>query len=319
MSVAMTTYNGERFLREQLESFAEQARLPDELVVCDDGSTDRTLEILEQFEQRAPFDVRIYQNDERLGHSKNFGRAIELCKGEIILLSDQDDVWFPKKLTRVKAEFLSENRPLVVINNCELADGELNPVGFTVVDQRQSAGLSIDSFASGCCLAMHASMKPLVIPVPADYCAYDKWIHRIAAALDRRRFVPEILQWYRRHGENTSEAFFNTTNPVRKVDYFWHAVCENSQISCRKRIKLMSIIAERLVSRGHLVEESLGETLAIEAALGRVGRVRSAAERRLKLLSHPRLIRLPGAFDLWRSGTYRYFSGWKSLAKDLVM
>ena len=97
ISIAMTTYNGEKYLQEQLDSFLGQNRLPDELVVCDDGSQDRTMAILESFSSRAPFPVRIYRNSAKLGYSKNFEKAGSLCTGDIIAFSDEDDVWDAQK------------------------------------------------------------------------------------------------------------------------------------------------------------------------------------------------------------------------------
>src|SRR5947208_14214106 len=98
ISVAMCTYNGERFLKEQLESLAAQTRQPDELVVCDDRSTDSTPHIVEAFARAAPFPVRLEVNDRCLGSTKNFEHAILRCTGALIALSDQDDVWHPEKL-----------------------------------------------------------------------------------------------------------------------------------------------------------------------------------------------------------------------------
>ena len=92
ISVAMATWNGERFVGEQLESIARQSRLPDEVVLSDDASADRTLEIARAFARKAPFDVVVLGNDERVGHGENFFRAMRACKGDVIALSDQDDV-----------------------------------------------------------------------------------------------------------------------------------------------------------------------------------------------------------------------------------
>ena len=96
-SIALATYNGERYLQEQLNSFLHQTRLPDEIIACDDCSTDRTMDILESFAISALFAVYIYRNAINLGYTKNFERAISLCSGDVIFLSDQDDVWFPKR------------------------------------------------------------------------------------------------------------------------------------------------------------------------------------------------------------------------------
>src|SRR5664280_13480 len=112
ISIAMATYNGERFIREQLDSLARQTYLPCELIVSDDGSTDRTLEIVEDFAKSAPFSVRAYRNEQNLGYADNFLKAASLCDGEWIAFCDQDDVWFDNKLARVRQCFDVENAVL---------------------------------------------------------------------------------------------------------------------------------------------------------------------------------------------------------------
>ena len=89
----MATFNGDTYLSPQLQSLARQTLLPHELVVCDDGSTDRTLEIVRAFAADAPFPVRVHRNDEHLGFADNFLKAAVLCGGELIAFCDQDDVW----------------------------------------------------------------------------------------------------------------------------------------------------------------------------------------------------------------------------------
>src|ERR1700719_1618101 len=98
ISVAMATYNGQRFIREQLDSLAAQQHLPSELVIADDASSDKTVAIAEQFAKTAPFTVHIYRHDKRLGYRANFMRAAGLCASELIAFCDQDDIWSPRKL-----------------------------------------------------------------------------------------------------------------------------------------------------------------------------------------------------------------------------
>ena len=107
ISVALCTYNGERFLSRQLTSMRQQTRLPDELVVCDDCSTDNTAEILQDFAASAGFPVKISRNERNLGFVANFERAILFCQGDLIALSDQDDIWDPMRLQRSEEEFLA--------------------------------------------------------------------------------------------------------------------------------------------------------------------------------------------------------------------
>ena len=107
ISVAMCTFNGASFVRDQLDSMLRQTRTPDELVICDDRSEDDTVAILEAWRQAAPFPVTIEVNPERLGSTGNFAKAIAMCGGDVIALSDQDDVWLDHKLAEAESAFSS--------------------------------------------------------------------------------------------------------------------------------------------------------------------------------------------------------------------
>src|SRR6266481_8759069 len=124
ISVAMCTYNGGRFLAEQLESIAVQTRLPDELVVCDDRSTDESVEIVRNFARHAPFPVQLEINEENLGSTKNFEKAISLCQGEIVALADQDDVWYRHKLDWIEKAFARSSAPVAAFSDADLIDND---------------------------------------------------------------------------------------------------------------------------------------------------------------------------------------------------
>jgi glycosyltransferase involved in cell wall biosynthesis len=109
ISIALCTYNGETFLGNQLESICNQTTMPNEIVVCDDGSTDGTLQVLEQFKEKFPHVFKIFKNDKNLGYTKNFEKAISLCSGDLIFLSDQDDIWKDNKIEILKS--IAENNP----------------------------------------------------------------------------------------------------------------------------------------------------------------------------------------------------------------
>lgn len=112
ISIAMATYNGGQFIQEQLDSLALQTVLPYELVVTDDGSTDKTLQVVQAFAECSPFPVRIYINEQRLGYADNFLKAASLCKGDYIAFCDQDDVWLSCKLAKI-VPFLAGNISMV--------------------------------------------------------------------------------------------------------------------------------------------------------------------------------------------------------------
>jgi glycosyltransferase involved in cell wall biosynthesis len=214
ISVAMCTYDGERFLREQLASIAAQERAPDELVVCDDRSKDSTCEIVREFAATAPFSVRLHVNERNLGSTKNFERAITLCGGDVIALSDQDDVWVESKLRRVEERFEAEPGAGLVFTDAEVVDEHLRPlgyrlwesVGFDAAHQRLvRGGRALDVLlpgwtVTGATLAFRSAYKNLVLEIPDDLALiHDGWIALMIASVAEVSFVEEPLVKYRQH------------------------------------------------------------------------------------------------------------------------
>ena len=113
----MATYNGEKYLKEQLDSFVQQTRQPDELVVTDDCSTDGTLGLLKAFAKTAPFDMAVHQNQRNYGYCGNFNQASMRTGGDLVFLSDQDDVWFPEKVERMARAAEDNPAALVLMND----------------------------------------------------------------------------------------------------------------------------------------------------------------------------------------------------------
>ena len=129
VSVALCTYNGAQHIREQLESILDQTMKVDEIVVCDDGSTDNTLQIAEDIEKETSANIRIYRNENNLGVCANFQKAIELCKGEIIFLSDQDDLWLPDKVKEIVNYFDKNKDKHIVFSDGLLVNDDGNIIG----------------------------------------------------------------------------------------------------------------------------------------------------------------------------------------------
>jgi glycosyltransferase involved in cell wall biosynthesis len=221
ISIAMALYNGERFVGEQLESYAHQTQLPDELVVSDDASTDRSVELVREFARRAPFPVRLLLNAENLGCTKNFERAIKACTGDLIFISDWDDVWRSEKLRTIERAFRNSPNVGVVISDWQTVDENLRPA--REVDEsiflrrlRRNPWCSIGSLAdglafnhwlppAGCCSAFRAKFKPLILPFPegsefrrGDYDYFLLWTILCSGAAGVA-LLPERLVLYRRH------------------------------------------------------------------------------------------------------------------------
>ena len=199
LSVAMCTYNGSRFLQEQLDSIASQTRLPGEMVVCDDGSTDDTLQILDGFQKTAPFLVRIHQNEVKLGSTRNFEKAISLCKGDVIVLSDQDDVCLPHKIEKLEHIFKSNPDIGYVFSDALIVDEQLHSLGYTMwegihfsIKQRnifkqghQVKVLLKHNMVTGSTMAIKSEIKNLILPISEEW-IHDAWIALLANAAGAR-------------------------------------------------------------------------------------------------------------------------------------
>lgn len=215
-SVALATCEGARFVDAQLESLAGQTRRPDELVVTDDASTDDTVARVEAFAERAPFPVRIERNPERLGTTANFERAVSLCRGDFVLLADQDDVWLPGKIEALAG--VLEDRPDVGLVFCNglVVDAEDRPLGYDLWralffgprDRRRVCGGEATAVfarrvvAAGTTLAFRARFAPLLHPFPSLPSTHDAWIAFVIAAVAPCALVEAALVRYRLHGAN---------------------------------------------------------------------------------------------------------------------
>lgn len=211
-SIALCTYNGEAFLREQLDSFSTQTRLPDELVVCDDGSTDGTMDLLADYATAAPFGVSVYRNPAKLGSTHNFARAVSLCQGDIIFLADQDDIWRPDKIHAVTAAFVRHPTSGLVFSNAALVDSSRKPLGRQLwrsvgIELSRIGGTElIDLFPllcheymiTGATLAFRKQYLPAILPI-ADGWMHDGWIAFIVSAFTHAVAIDQELIEYRQH------------------------------------------------------------------------------------------------------------------------
>jgi glycosyltransferase involved in cell wall biosynthesis len=232
VSVALCTCNGSRFLAEQLQSIVVQTRLPQELVICDDASTDDTVSIIQAFSRSTPFPVKLFQNSERLGPAKNFEKAIRLCEGEIIFLCDQDDCWKPLKVERMVQALEKHPQAIYAFSNAEMVDENGITLDSTLWD---AVGLSgrLESFSgdgqlkillkqnivTGAAMAFRTSFRDSALPIMPDW-MHDHWIVLLGSAVSFGVPVPEVLLSYRRHGSQVCGW---------KKQTFWEVCMESMQ------------------------------------------------------------------------------------------
>lgn len=213
ISIAMCTYNGARYLQEQLDSIAGQTFPPFELIVCDDGSTDATLELIESFREKSTFPVRIFKNERNLGSTKNFEKAIGICEGDLIALADQDDEWYPEKLSRMHRLFEELPEALVAFSDGEIIDEHSALTGRRLwkaayfsprkkvpyVDAEMVFTLfKLDYVATGATMVFRSEFRGQFTPIPVSW-PQDAWIAWIAALRDGLAPLPAGTIRYRVH------------------------------------------------------------------------------------------------------------------------
>lgn len=207
ISVCIPTYNGEKYLKEQLESILCQIHDCDEVVISDDGSTDATLKIIASFKDKR---LKVLKNEPVRSPIFNLERALVACKGEYIFLADQDDVWLQNRINRVLP--LLKNYTTVV-NNCNLINGENQVTEDSFFRMNNSKGGLFKNFYKnsylGCCLAVKREILQYALPFPKDIAMHDIWIGLVSEIYGNSIFIDDVLVSYRRHNENfspTSEA-----------------------------------------------------------------------------------------------------------------
>jgi glycosyltransferase involved in cell wall biosynthesis len=215
ISVALCTFNGERFIERQLRSILSQTQAIDELIVCDDRSTDRTLELLTAITANAPFTTSITINEQRLGSTKNFEKALQHCTGDIVFLCDQDDEWQTEKVSR-QVQFLEQNPDVdavftnaLIINDNSQSTGETLWEQIQFEEQRQKKWLSGKSYellfesyvVTGATLALRKSALPALLPFPTIHkqLIHDGWIALVLALDNKIQFIDDCLLRYRIH------------------------------------------------------------------------------------------------------------------------
>jgi glycosyltransferase involved in cell wall biosynthesis len=212
----MATFNGEAFLADQLLSLRDQARMPEELVICDDGSSDATIEIARRFAVNAPFEVRIERNSVRLGHAENFLRAASLCRGDLVAFCDQDNVWLHNKVEASAAAFEVPDRPSVAVHSARAVDAELAPLGYDFPSNRVARRVAPGQCEPcrgwvGFALTFRRSLLELVplqlfshVVQVWPGVGHDHWICFLAGMDRGFAFQRSTVALYRHHGANVS-------------------------------------------------------------------------------------------------------------------
>lgn len=229
ISVCIATLNGERYIREQLLSIIPQLSAEDEIILSDDGSTDGTLDVVRSLDSSL---IKIVKNPKASSYTSNFENALSYAKGDIVFLSDQDDIWFPDKVSCCVNQLSSCD---FVVHNATFVDSDMNELGKTFYEVRRPyksfAGNLFKFGYIGCCFAFKRSVLDRALPFPENkyYCTHDNWLFLVAKGFYSVKILSAPMIYYRRHNANASMGAEN----ARKSSYY----------RCRYRIYLLLHLA----------------------------------------------------------------------------
>ncbi len=210
ISVALASYNGGNYLREQLESIYTQSLLPNEVIVCDDCSSDNSIEILNEYKEK--HGLRYFINEKNLGFVKNFEKAISLCSGDYIALSDQDDVWLPHKIEilyneMITCEITNPDKPIIVHHDAYIVDENLKNSGIRFFNKKGNvSGLKDLLFGNpkvqGASSMFNRKLKGICFPLPASVPLHDLYMSYVCECFGILKYISEPLMLYRQHANN---------------------------------------------------------------------------------------------------------------------
>lgn len=319
LSIAIPTRNGSQFIDETLASILRQSRLPDELIISDDASSDATVSAVERFGRTAPFSVRVLAHTPD-GITSNYLNALSQSTGDVVVFSDQDDVWLPEKLALVERAFLSSPEIAIVSTDSEIVDAQSRSSGKTLrgdtrksaqLAERVNAGNDLEHAIRGLPLLAHTLAirsecrsailnKPLL---PADWW-FESWVSMVALAIGRLALVPEAVTLYRQHSAQVAGAPAARNLP--------RAATSDYRDTAVRYAYIATLMRDTAVPSLLRSDERARRLSVVESYL-------SFLDRRCHLLSLPRRARLPGIINTQMLSDYgRFASGAKSVVRDCL-
>lgn len=247
ISIALCTYNGQQFLKEQLESLINQTYKHIEIIAVDDCSNDSTFEVLQEY-AAIYSNIQVRQNKSRLGHNLNFQQALSACNGELIAICDQDDIWTNDKLERQR-EAMKNN--VLVYCDSHFIDYWGNSMKYKMSDKfnfvrgsRPEAFL-FSNCVSGHSILMRKSVLSVAMPFPLQF-HYDQWLAFAACCMGSIDFVEEGLLQYRIHDNNCTDILARQHNKrkpnatsILQDESKWLQICAEIQSSSQQLISTL--------------------------------------------------------------------------------
>ncbi|WP_161522288.1 glycosyltransferase family 2 protein [Bifidobacterium xylocopae] len=208
ISVVMATYNGEKYLKEQIYSILSNLRIQDELIIADDGSKDQTQSIVLEIAE-SDCRVRLLRDHSHKGVIRNFSYGLTCSKGEIIYLADQDDIWLKTKVSEVMEIFKEHPEVSCILHDVAIVDKNLQIVEPSFFHLRGSQAGFVRNILKnsymGNAMAFRRNMLTKILPIPYSVPMHDQWIGLINDRYGKVLLYPQVLGLYRRHDDNVTE------------------------------------------------------------------------------------------------------------------
>ena len=253
IDVLLATYNGEKYLREQLDSILSQSYQDFHLMVRDDGSNDNTLLIINSYVKKYPNKITLVEDNEHLGVLKCFSELVDLSKAPYVMFADQDDVWLNDKvlMTLHKMQeieiFFGKDKPLLVHGDLKVVYENLKEISpsfwaYTRLKPRGESRLNrliVQNEITGCTIMMNRSLSDLANPIPTECTMYDWWIALVASAFGHIGIIQEPYILYRQHSKNTLGA-----KKFRSLKQIWARLENHSNMQQKKRMQALSLLKQ---------------------------------------------------------------------------
>jgi glycosyltransferase involved in cell wall biosynthesis len=232
ISVCIATYNGANFIEKQLVSIFNQTLKPYEIIICDDCSTDNTIKIIEKYSDK---NIKLYKNNSQLGVIKNFEKAISICKGDYIALSDQDDIWNKNKLQIQMSEIINEeikkgkDFPILCVHDLSLIFENNTLIEESLWEKLgnnpwiPNNNILFTNKYYGCTMLFNKALKDAILPFPTTLPMHDHWIALNAYVLGEIVTIKKPLIYYRRHNANIT-SLVNKENIFRRLFHYFRNI-----------------------------------------------------------------------------------------------
>ncbi len=316
ISIVMTVYNGEKYLQYQIDSFLSQTKLPDEIIIADDCSSDKTLEILKTYEKNNIVDFKIYRNQTNMGFTKNFENAITKSTGDIILLSDQDDVWYNEKIETLVKKFKENPNTLLIIHDADLVNENLEKSNLSAISQINSGFSNTDVFITGALTAFNKSLIKYFIPFPKNLLGHDGYMHFVARNLGVRMVIKNKLQMIRRHSTNTSDWVASSLKKINKFDVIKKQFFSKREENYNDRLDQVEHLI-KIITKIENEDNFFSDDL-LKKSLKNLNLEKKALQKRNEFQNKNFIEKKLIAFELLFKNQYKYFNGIWSFLRDII-